>query len=168
MASSASGYTLDSLAREFARVLGTDAGPAGRTGVAQLLSSALAKPAFVRELFARPAGERRIAYEDPSLGFCILVHEYDHVREGKPHDHGPSWAIYGQAEGESVMNEYERVDGSPGKVRKVRSHTMRPGDARVYNEGDVHAVTHTGPSRLIRVEGQDLAKVRRGTYEVVS
>ncbi|HJV63660.1 MAG TPA: hypothetical protein VJ743_22115 [Albitalea sp.] len=157
--------TLDSLARSCKNVLAADDTPAGRTRVASLLSEALKDPAFVREVFARPVGERKIAYEDADLGFCILAHEYDHARgEGEPHDHGPSWAIYGQAEGVSVMSVFELL--GPGRVRKLHGEVMRPGDARVYNEGAIHAITHPGPARLVRIEGQDLAKVRRGKYEV--
>ena len=49
-------------------------------------------------------------------------------------------------------------------MRELRSYTMRPGDARVYDEGVIHAVRHPGPSRLVRIEGRDLAKVKRGIY----
>ena len=154
--------TLDSLAAHCQRALAAGDTPAAREQVAAMLSRALRDPDFVREQFARPVGERKIVHEDPELGFCILVHEYDHAREGSPHDHGPSWAIYGQAEGESIMSEFEQV--APGRVRELRSYTMRPGDARVYDEGVIHAVRHPGPSRLVRIEGRDLAKVKRGIY----
>jgi hypothetical protein len=158
-------HTLDSLSRTCHELLAAGDTPAARQRVADALSRALADPAFVREMFARPVGERSVASQDSRLGFCILAHEYTEPREGQPHDHGPSWAIYGQAEGQSVMNEFAVVQ--PGSVRKLRSVTMRPGDTRVYDEGKVHAVTHTGPSRLVRVEGRDLTTVKRGTYRVI-
>lgn len=158
-------HTLASLSRACHELLAAGDTPAARRGVAEALSRALKDPAFVREVFAQTIGERSVAWQDPQLGFCILAHEYREPREGKPHDHGPSWAIYGQADGESVMNEFAVVQ--PGRVRKLRSVTMRPGDARVYEQGEVHAVTHTGPSRLVRIEGRDLTMVKRGTYHVV-
>lgn len=159
--------TLESLCRGCKALLATDNTPAGRTRVADLLCEALRDRHFVRDLFAQPVGERKIVYQDPDLGFCILLHEYTHARrEGEPHDHGPSWAIYGQADGESVMHQFELV--APGHVRRLRSDAMRPGDARVYNEGAIHAVAHTGPARLVRIEGRDLAQVRRGSYVVVA
>lgn len=158
-------HSLDSLSRACHQLLAAGDTPAARRRVADALRRALGDPAFVREVFARAVGERSVAWQDPQLGFCILAHEYREPREGKPHDHGPSWAIYGQAEGESVMNEFAVVQ--PGTVRKLRSVTMQPGDARVYNEGEVHAVTHTGPSRLLRIEGRDLTRVKRGTYRVI-
>jgi hypothetical protein len=158
-------HTLQSLAAGCKGILARDAGPAGRTQVAGALSAALRDRDFVREIFARPVGERQVVYQDPDLGFCILAHEYTKAREGKPHDHGPSWAIYGQAEGESVMNEFE--PSGPGRARKVRSVTLRPGDAHVYNEGAIHAVTHLGHALLVRIEGVDLAGVKRGVYTPV-
>jgi hypothetical protein len=54
-----------------------------------------------------------------------------------------------------------------GKVRKTHSYPMRPGDVHVYNEGEVHAPSRSGPTRLVRVEGVNLEKVRRGAYELL-
>lgn len=163
--------TLESLARDCRRVLASDNTPAGRERVAALLAQALRDPAFVRDQFANAVPERKVIYEDPELGFCLLAHEYHDAREGGAHDHGPSWAIYGQAEGETVMSEFEVVQAptpdSRGKVRGTRSYRMRPGDVHLYNEGTVHAPRRFGPTRLIRIEGVNLEKVRRGVYEVV-
>ena len=158
-------HTLASLSRTCHELLAAGDTPAARRGVADALGRALGDPAFVREVFAQPVGERSVLWQDSQLDFCILAHEYLAPREGKPHDHGAWWAIYGQADGESVMNEFAVVQ--PGKVRKLRNVTMRPGDVRVYDEGEVHAVTHTRPSRLVRIEGRDLTKVKRGTYDVI-
>jgi hypothetical protein len=60
------------------------------------------------------------------------------------------------------------ADGKAGKVRVARSYALRPGDAHLYNEGAVHAPSRSGPTRLIRIEGRNLDKVARGTYEVVA
>ena len=164
--------TLESLARDARQVLASNNTPGGRLQVAELLAQALRDEAFVRTLFAAGIPERKILYEDPELGFCILAHEYRGAREAGPHDHGPSWAIYGQAEGETEMADFALVEaagpGRPGKVRKTRSYRLRPGDVHVYNEGDMHAPSRSGPTRLIRVEGVDLEKVARGKYEVVA
>ena len=40
--------------------------------------------------------------------------------------------------------------------------------AHVYNEGDLHSPRRDGPTRLIRVEGQNMDKVRRLRYEKVA
>jgi hypothetical protein len=39
--------------------------------------------------------------------------------------------------------------------------------ARLYNEGDLHSPRREGPTRLIRVEGMNMDKVRRLSYESV-
>jgi hypothetical protein len=71
-----------------------------------------------------------VVYEDPQLGFCILAHRYTDARNGPPHDHGPSWAIYGQADGETVMSDWAVVeparDGGRAKVKKLRDYTLTP------------------------------------------
>ena len=111
-----------------------------------------------------------MVYEDPQLGFCILAHRYTDARSGPPHDHGPSWAIYGQADGETVMSDWTPVGdatGTPRPVRKLRDYVLRPGAAHVYNEGDIHAPHRAGPTRLIRIEGRNLEHVQRGTYVAV-
>ena len=116
-------------------------------------------------------GDRDLLYQDPDLGFCILAHNYPGPKASSPHDHGPSWAIYAQARGETEMRDFEMVtpaDGDrPGTVRATRTYRLTPGDAHVYNEGDLHAPTRTGPTSLLRVEGTDMSKVTRLRYEAV-
>jgi len=115
--------------------------------------------------------ERKILYEDPELGFCILAHNHDGAKESQPHDHGPSWAIYGQARGETLMSDWTLVErateDTPGKVRLARTYPLKPGMAHVYNEGDLHSPRREGPTRLIRIEGTNMDKVRRLRYEKV-
>lgn len=163
-------FTLSSLAQDCRRALAQGDTPAAREQLAGLLAQALRDDAFLGELFAQPVPERKIVYEDPELGFCILAHEYHDAREGGPHDHGPSWAIYGQAQGETVMTEFTLVEaaapGQPGRVRASRRYAMRPGDVHLYNEGAIHAPSRSGPCRLVRIEGRDLAKVARGSYRL--
>ena len=91
--------------------------------------------------------------------------------ESPPHDHGPTWAIYGQAAGETEMTDWELLEAAseaaPGKVRKARTYTLTPGMAFVYNEGDLHSPRRDGPTRLIRLEGINMDTVKRLKYEAV-
>ncbi len=148
---------------------GNDA--AGRARVAELVREALRDPAFIEAQFDASSPERRILYEDPELGFCILAHAYQGPKDSPPHDHGPSWAIYGQAAGETAMSDWALVEPAtaerPGKVRKLRDYRLRPGDAHVYNEGDLHSPSRAGPTRLIRLEGINMNKVTRMRFEPV-
>jgi hypothetical protein len=163
------GYTLDQLATDCHQILAADPGPPGRQKVCAVLQGVLKDEEFLTTHLGDGVPERKILYEDPQLGFCILAHAYQGAKESNPHDHGPSWAIYGQARGETIMSDWAVVEpaseGKPGKVRRVRSYTLVPGMAHVYNEGDVHSPKREGATRLIRVEGQNMDKVRRLPYE---
>ena len=159
--------TLASFAARMREILQRDASPTGREQAAAALGEALKDRAFVESLFDANSPERKVVYQDPQLGFCILAHRYTDAKNSPPHDHGPSWAIYGQADGETVMTDWQLVDpsGRPGQVRKLREYTLTPGVAHVYNEGDLHAPSRAGPTRLVRIEGTNLERVERHRYE---
>jgi len=164
--------TLDELAAACHRILVADARRARRRQVCALVRDVLVDEAFVAAHLPDGAPERKVLYEDPQLGFCILAHVYEGARESAPHDHGPSWAIYGQARGETLMSDWEVVEpprsGQPGRVRHVRAYRLTPGMAHVYNEGDVHSPRRDGPTRLIRIEGRNMDKVGRLSFVKVS
>jgi hypothetical protein len=113
--------------------------------------------------------ERKILYEDPELGFCILAHNYTGAKESNPHDHAHSWAIYGQAAGDTEMSDWDKIEPAtpekPGKVTRRRVYTLTPGMAHVYNEGDLHSPRREGSTKLIRIEGTNMDKVKRLSYE---
>jgi len=160
------GTRLEQFAAECRRLLQAEPGPAGRKRVCELLSASLRDAAFVEEVVNDATSERQLAYEDAELGFCIFGHRYDHARaDVPPHDHGPSWAIYGQARGETKMTDYALVEpaapGKAGKVRATRSYAIGPGDAYLYNEGDLHAPLREGPTRLVRIEGTNMDRIER-------
>jgi len=165
------GYTLGKFSDACHRILADDPGVEGRKKVCALVQEVLKDDAFVAAHLGDDVLERKILYEDPELGFCILGHVNHGARESKPHDHGPSWAIYGQARGETVMSDWEMVEPAtedrPGRVRLVRKYTLTPGTAHVYNEGDLHSPRRSGATRLIRIEGRNLEKIRRLAYEEV-
>jgi len=162
---------LSDLAASCKSTLAETPGPEGRRKLAALLSSLLADPAKVDALVPPTTGERDLLYRDPDLGFCILAHAYGDPKSSSPHDHGPSWAIYAQARGETEMTDFELVSAAspetPGTVRATRSYHLRPGDAHVYNEGDLHAPRRDGPTALLRIEGTDMSKVKRLRYQAV-
>ena len=165
-------HTLDDFAAACRRVLSADPGPAGRQQVCALVRDVLQDETFVADHLPDDGPERKILYDDPTLGFCILGHVYQNARESAPHDHGPSWAIYGQARGETLMTDWAVVepprDGRPGTVRHVRAYRLTPGMAHVYNEGDVHSPRRDGPTRLIRIEGRNMDTVSRAAFTRVS
>ena len=42
---------------------------------------------------------------------------------------------------------------------------MRPGDAEVYDVGDVHSPNRQEPTKLIRIEGANLDHVKRSNIQ---
>lgn len=161
-------YTLESLADDIRSTLKTHPDMDGKNKVAALVSRALVDRSFVAEnLKDRAPGEhpREVLYEDDETGFCICGHVHDSEAIGAPHDHGSSWAIYGQAEGETEMTEWKIVERGSGEkphlVEAVRTYVMKPGDAQVYDVGDVHSPKRVKPVKLIRIEGANLDHVKR-------
>ncbi len=164
-------HTLDQFAADCHRILKAEPGPEGRQKVCTLLQDALQDEEFVATNLGDDVPQRKILYEDQELGFCILAHVNTGAKESPPHDHGPAWAIYGQARGETEMSDWELVEPAsedkPGKVRRARTYTLTPGMAHVYNEGDLHSPRRTAATRLIRLEGMNMDKVHRLSYEAV-
>jgi hypothetical protein len=163
--------TLEVFARECRDILKSAPGSAGRNKIAARLQGLLQDRAFVDSLLTDTTPERHVAYEDPELGFCILAHNYRGPKDSPPHDHGPSWAIYGQAKGETHMTDYALVEpaaeGKAGKARPVRTYTLTPGMAYVYNEGDLHSPARKAPTQLIRIEGLNMERIKRLKFETV-
>jgi hypothetical protein len=150
-----------------------DPGPAGREIVRRCTERASTDPEFVAKYFGPDEGsDRKILYEDPDLHFCIVSHVYRGARSSPPHDHGPSWAVYCQVSGVTEMTDWKLAqkpaNGQPGKVEKVHTYDLKPGTAHVYNEGDLHSPRREGDTRLIRIEGRDLSKVKRDKFEVAA
>jgi hypothetical protein len=166
------GYSLEQFSTECRRILKQDPGVEGRTRVCALVQQVLKDDDFVKTHLGDDVPERKVLYEDPELGFCILGHVYHGAKDSHPHDHGPSWAIYGQARGETVMTDYEPVarpgEGKPGKARRIKDYTLTPGAAYLYNEGDLHSPRRADTTRLIRIEGKNMEKVQRFPYERVA
>src|SRR5262249_55138705 len=122
-------YTLDQFAADCRAALLKDAGRAGREQVRQFTEKACADRDFVAmHLGPDVDAERTILYEDPDLHFCILGHVYKGAKTSAPHDHEPSWALYGQATRETEMTDWRLVEnpnhGNPGKAAKGRTDNM--------------------------------------------
>ena len=164
---------LDAFIKDARSALEDNEGPAGREKVRVLLEKLLANKSFVDEAVgpAAPIGTRKL-YEDKDLGFVVLAHCNPKPHKSPPHDHGSSWAIYGQAIKYTDMSEYRRVDGNQGegeaKLEEVRSYRLDPGHAGVYDVGAIHAIDYPEGSRFVRVTGRDLDHVRRLKFDTAA
>ncbi len=156
--------TLESLAKRLRDSMKASPVPDGAAALCGILGEALNDRQFTAAMLPdRRDGEpvREILYEDPELGFCICGHVNAGSSIGKPHDHGTTWAIYGQAEGTTEMTDWRIVDegvaegggDAPIRVVQERTYTLNPGDAHFYGVGAVHSPKRTRATRLIRIEG---------------
>ena len=166
-------YTLDSFVKDAQAALRASNGPASREQVRLLLEKLLANKQFVNEAVgpSAPMGTRKL-YEDKDLGFVVLAHCNAKAHKSPPHDHGSSWAVYGQAVSHTDMSEFRRLDAGTGageaKLEKVRSYRLEPGHAGVYDVGAIHAIDYPEGSRFVRVTGRDLDYVQRLKFDTAA
>jgi hypothetical protein len=164
------GYTLEQLSADIRSALKADAGDAGKQAVCGLVSKVLLDKEFVaKHLNPDQCKPRKVLYEDPELGFCVCGHVYETAAHGNPHDHGSSWAIYGVAVGDTEMTDWRIVqkgDGAaPTLVKPDKTYVMKPGDAHLYDVGFVHSPKRDGPTKLVRIEGANLDRVKRSNIK---
>jgi predicted metal-dependent enzyme (double-stranded beta helix superfamily) len=159
-------YDLDQFIADCKTTLARDPGHAGREQVRVKLEQLLANPDFIAKYAGddQPHG-MKVLYEDPKLGFQVLAHIYNKARVSPPHDHGASWAIYGQATKYTDMIIWEREDdgGDPkhAKLKPVKKYRLTPGHAGIYQDGAIHSIDYPDNARFIRVTGTDLDKIPR-------
>lgn len=138
--------------------------------VRQLLTKLLANKDFVEKTCGAGAegGLHRI-YVDPDMGFEVLAHINDKSRKSPPHDHGESWAVYGQAIGYTDMTEYNRTDDGKdpdtARLEVSRKYRLNPGEVGTYSHGAIHAIDYPDKSRFIRVTGTNLDNIWRVAFD---
>jgi hypothetical protein len=163
---------LDSFVDDCRAALKSQPGTPGREKVKELVKQVLADPEFVTTYIPESTPERHVLYEDPELGFTVLAHGYTGAKGSKPHDHGPSWAIYGQASGETIMTAWDCVsrptETVPGQAKFNHNYVMKPGDAYLYDIGVLHSPERKSSTRLLRIEGLNMAKIKRLPYEAIN
>jgi predicted metal-dependent enzyme (double-stranded beta helix superfamily) len=164
-------YELDQFISDCRSILSRDPGPQGREQVRTNLERLLKNSEFIRQ----HAGEDvprglHVLYEDPELGFQILAHINDKARVSPPHDHGASWATYGQATHYTDMTEWEREDNGTdeahAKLKPVKKYRLTPGHAGIYQDGKIHSIDYPDYARFIRVTGTNLDKIHRVRFDL--
>jgi len=163
-------YSLEQFCQDAREALSAHPNHAGRDIVRGQLEKLLVDPDFVASTLGddQPTGARTI-HEDPDLGFCVLAYVTDSGQSSPPHDHGNSWAVYGQAAEHTDMKVYERVDGADGagdaELKVVKEFRLDPGMAGLFDVGDIHAIDYPKGARFVRVTGADLNHVERLRYD---
>ena len=135
------------------------------------LEKLLENRAFVEEATGpdAPTGVTAL-YRDPELGFMVLSHNYERGRTSPPHDHGASWAVYGQARSYTDMTEYDRRDDGSveghAELDKRRTYRLEPGMAGKFPPHEIHSIHFPDGARFIRVTGTDLSEVETLRYDM--
>jgi hypothetical protein len=80
---------LEQFSAECHRILKQEPGVEGRKKVCALVQEILEDDDFLTTYLNDDVPERKVLYEDPELGFCILGHVYNGAKDSNPHDHGP-------------------------------------------------------------------------------
>ena len=150
-------YTLEQFAASCHDILKADPGPVGRRKVCLLLEQAIQDESFVATHLTKNTSERTLLYEDPELGFCILAHVYQGPKDSAPHDHGPWWAIYGQAEGETQMTDWKQVRAC------ARQHVREsPPCANLHIDAGYGSPLQRGRCALAEARGPNTTDPHRG------
>ena len=166
-------YDLDQFVADCRTILSRDPGPGGRDQVRVRLERLLGEPEFLRQYCGEdvPSG-LKLLYEDKDLGFQILAHINAKARVSPPHDHGASWAIYGQATGHTDMTEWERVndsgDTAHAELRPIKKYRLTPGHAGIYQDGAIHSIDYPDKARFIRVTGTNLDRIPRVSFDLAT
>jgi predicted metal-dependent enzyme (double-stranded beta helix superfamily) len=163
------GYTLAEFCADARRILRAEAGDAARAQVAARLASLLVDRRFVSEHFDPQieAGQRTL-HRDAEAGFHVLAHHQRPGRQGAPHDHGASWAIYGVARGYTVMTEWRRLDDGKraghARIEPAGSYRLDVGDTAAYGPHVIHNTHHPEGAWVVRVTGGDLEAIPRNRF----
>ncbi|MEN3381643.1 MAG: hypothetical protein V7608_1687 [Hyphomicrobiales bacterium] len=164
-------YDLDQFISDCRETLARDPGPAGREHVRARLEHLLTNQDFVKATVGEdvPLG-LKVLYEDKDMGFQILAHVNDKARKSPPHDHGESWAIYGQATGHTDMIEWQRTDGGGerAQLKEIKRYRLTPGHAGIYENGAIHSIDYPDRARFIRVTGTNLDKIKRVRFDLAT
>jgi predicted metal-dependent enzyme (double-stranded beta helix superfamily) len=163
-------YDLDAFCRDCRAALKSDTGPSGREAVRHLLEKLLAEKEFLAEHVTTAPPGRHTLYEDPELGFVVLAHINPRGGKSPPHDHGTSWAVYGQVTEYTDMTEWHRSDGGtgpgPASIEVARKYRLEPGRAGIYDVRAIHAIDYPDGARFVRVTGTDLERVPRLKFDL--
>ena len=155
-------YSLEDFCADTRAILKARDDAAGRDEVRQKLEQLLQDPDFCAEYVGpeSKAGLEQI-FEDPELGFCVLAYNMAAPRTSPPHDHGNSWAVYGQASGHTDMTIWSADEGG---IEPVRDFRLEPGQAGLFDVREIHSIQYDEGAKFVRVTGVDMNRENRRVW----
>ena len=166
-------YDFETFCKDCRENLKADPGEAGHENVRRNVEKLLGDPDFCGNYLGddAPPGIRTI-YRDPEADFCVLVHIYETGKAGPPHDHGTSWAVYGQSVAYSDMTRWKRTNGGRGEghaeVEPETTFRLEPGMAGKFEPEEIHSIKFPEGARFIRVTGTDLDSIPTLRFDLQS
>ncbi len=163
-------YDLDTFTEECHAILKADRGSKGREKVRVSFEKLLGNQEFIRKCCVEVPPGLHLLFEDPELKFQVLAHINEKPRVSPPHDHGASWAIYGQATEHTDVTEWERTDDGSNPahadLKPVKSYRLTPGHAAIYQDGIIHSIDYPAKSCFVRVTGTNLDRIPRVMFDL--
>ena len=164
-------YDLEDFCSDLKTALSTQDGEQARESIRKKLEKLLTNKEFVSTYCHQDAKIGvHVLYQDDELGFMVLNHVINKGRKSPPHDHGDSWAIYGQAVGHTDMSEFERLDNETregiAELKMVSEYRLTPGLAGTFGPRQIHAIHFVEGSRFIRITGTDLSRITTRKFDM--
>lgn len=140
-------------------------GDGARQSICVSMEKLLQNKDFIAENLGTDKEEgRHTVYRCEETGFNLLFHIFDAANGAPPHDHGASWAVYGQAVGHTDMTEWE-YDDKADKLVVSKEYRLDPGKAGIFPPNAIHSIQYTAGARFVRVTGVDLETVTRRVFD---
>ena len=163
-------YSLEDFCAEASQALKSDQSKSGCEAVRAAMQHLLENEDFVaRYLGPDSGGMSDEIYRDADTGFVLLTHNFTRGGIRKPHDHGPSFAVYGQAHNYTDQTIWRRIDDGTedGYAELEVADTFRqdPGHVALIDIGEIHSIAYPDNSRILRLLGTDLEQVVQARYD---
>jgi len=140
--------------------------------VSDALGTLLQDGTFLGDFGLPIAGEYQtyLLYKDLERGFIVTASTSRDQLYRPPHDHGPTWAVYGVYTGEIRMNRYKRVDDRRAEgyaeLDQVADFTAQGGMVDAIVAGGIHELRYSGDGGIsVIVRSADPSEFLRGRYK---
>jgi predicted metal-dependent enzyme (double-stranded beta helix superfamily) len=159
-------YSLDDFCNQTRAILQQNDDHDGRDSVRQKLELLLSDPAFCAT-YAGPDSDPGVnqIFEDKNLKFCVLTYNMAESRTSPPHDHGGSWAVYGQVSQYTDMTIWAKAGKDDDKIEPVRQFRLEPGQAGLFDAGEIHSIQYPDDAKFVRVTGVDMSTESRRVFD---
>ena len=164
-------YTLQEFCADIHGILVAENNSSGREKVRTQLEKLLTNQDFIEQFCSRDKkpGVYRLN-EDPTTNAVVLAHIMGDGHTSPPHDHGSSWAAYGQAVEYTDMTEWQRIDdendAGKAKLEQTKTYRLDPGQVGLFDVGKIHSISYPDGARFVRVTGTDLDRIERKAYNL--